>query len=349
MAVWSGCSEQDNTFQPVVTDITESVYASALVRSSGEYEVYSTVNGTLESIYVQEGDSVKKGDLLFELDDRSARLLSENARLTSEAEDLDVNADLLTEARNSILLARQSYVNDSLYYHRQLDLRDNGIGSEAELDNSRLRFEDSQTRYNNAEIRYAQLSRQLKLADGLSSNREALARIDLEDRQIRSSIDGVIYRIYPEEHEVISLQQPLAVIGTSSFYLELTVDEYDITRIQPGQQVLIRTDSHEGQIFEGRITSIVPLMHVRTRSFTVRAAFVTRPEILYPNMSAEASIILREKKEALTIPRAALLNDSTVMLEGGQMQTVQTGLKDYERVEIISGLQADSRLEVPEQ
>ena len=73
-------------------------------------------------------------------------------------------------------------------------------------------------------------------------------------------------------------------------------------------------DSYKGQVFEAVIEKIDPLMNERSRSFTVEARFTTRPPSLYPNLTAEANIIIRTKENAITIPRAYLLNDSTVVL-----------------------------------
>jgi HlyD family secretion protein len=81
-------------------------------------------------------------------------------------------------------------------------------------------------------------------------------------------------------------------------------------------------------------------MNERTRSFTVEAGFVTRPPTLYPNLTAEANILIQVKKQALTIPRAYLLEETYVLREDNQKVKVATGVKDYQKVEILSGLTA---------
>jgi multidrug efflux pump subunit AcrA (membrane-fusion protein) len=79
-------------------------------------------------------------------------------------------------------------------------------------------------------------------------------------------------------------------------------------------------------------------MNERSKSFTVEAEFVSRPATLYPNLTVEANIVLQAKPRALTIPRVYLVNDSTVIFKDGNPRRVLIGLKDYQRVEIISGL-----------
>lgn len=56
------CSKKAEKTQPVVEDITESVYASGIVKSKNQYQVFSTVNGLIQEVFVAEGGLVKKGD-----------------------------------------------------------------------------------------------------------------------------------------------------------------------------------------------------------------------------------------------------------------------------------------------
>ena len=65
--------------------------------------------------------------------------------------------------------------------------------------------------------------------------------------------------------------------------------------------------------------------------------------------SFEANILIRSKKDAMLIPRNYLLNDSIVVTESGEQRVVKTGLKDYQMIEILSGLDTNSALILPEQ
>lgn len=79
-------------------------------------------------------------------------------------------------------------------------------------------------------------------------------------------------------------------------------------------------------------------MNERSKTFLVEAEFVSQPNILYPNITFEASIIINTKKNAILIPRNYLLNDSIVMKANGEKIIVKTGLKDFQKIEILSGL-----------
>lgn len=97
-------------------------------------------------------------------------------------------------------------------------------------------------------------------------------------------------------------------------------------------------DSYKGMVFEAVVEKIVPLMNERSKSFTMEAAFVKQPPALYPNLTCEANIVIQEKEKALSIPRSYLLNDESVLLTNKERRKVTTGLKDYQKVEIVSGL-----------
>ena len=80
----------------------------------------------------------------------------------------------------------------------------------------------------------------------------------------------------------------------------------------------------------------------------VEAEFIQKPDQIYPNITFEANIIIQEKSGALLIPRTYLLKDSLIIKSGGDTVIVKTGLKDYQKVEILSGIKSDDELLKPE-
>jgi multidrug efflux pump subunit AcrA (membrane-fusion protein) len=107
-------------------------------------------------------------------------------------------------------------------------------------------------------------------------------------------------------------------------------------------------DSYKGQVFEAKVTRVFPLMDERSKTFIVEAELIDPPPVLYPNISFEASIVTKRKKNTLLIPRNYLLNDSTVLKKNGEKVKVRTGLKDYEEIEVLSGLLRNEELLKPE-
>ena len=73
------CGKKAETITPTLGPITESVYASGVVKAEGQYQVYPTVNGTVTVRLVNEGDTVKAGQPLLRIDDRSSSASARNA------------------------------------------------------------------------------------------------------------------------------------------------------------------------------------------------------------------------------------------------------------------------------
>jgi len=347
LLIMISCKDKKETITPEIKNITESVYASGIIKSKRQYEVYGRSNAIIQKIFVKEGMPIKKGDPIFQLDNKNLKVATENARLASIASDYKVNADKLMDAKKAITLAEKQLENDVLQYQRQKNLWDKNVGTKVDLEQKGLKYENSKINLAKTKSNYEDLKRQLKLVSDQSKNNLEIAKIMEDDYIIRSEVDGVVYKINIEEGEIMNAQQPSAVIGTDEFMIELNIDEFDIIKIKKGQLVIIRMDSYQSEVFEAKITIIDPMMNIRTRSFKAQAIFTKKPNELFPNLTVEANIVIHTKNHILTIPRKYLINDSTVMLKGGKLQKVGTGLMDYDLVEITSGIDTTSILEIP--
>jgi HlyD family secretion protein len=342
------CGKKQEVISPEKKNISESVYASGFVKSKHQYEVAATLNGEVVAVFVTEGASVKKGDPIFEIENPASKYSAENARLYALANDYQKNREKLTDARNAIELAQKRLLNDSLLFVRQQSLWDKNIGSKIELEQKELSFENAKVALKKAKVAYEDLQRQLKLASAQSKNNLKIARSQEDESIVRSAIDGVVYEINVEKGELTASATPLAVIGQKDFLIALNIDEFDIVKIKKGQKVMIRMDSYKSEVFEGEVSRIYPMMNERTRTFKVEAVFTQKPDLLYPNLTLEANIIINEKTNALTIPTRYLLNDSSVSLADGTIQKVKIGLKDYKLTEIVSGINEQSKITLPE-
>ncbi len=338
------CKQKKETISPEIKNISESVYASGIVISKNQYEVFSRVNGIIKEVAIKEGDRTKKDDILFVIENPNAKLSTDNAKLNAAINDYEANQGKVKDAYNSVQLARKNLSNDSLLLERQKNLWNQKIGAKIDLEQKELNFERSKVALNQAKVSYDDLKRQLELASQQSKNNLKIAQTQEKDLKIRSTVDGIVYKINIEEGEWAGPNAALAVVGEEDFIIELNVDEFDIVKIKENQPVIIRMDSYKSQTFEAVVSTIYPIMNERTRTFKVEAAFTKKPDVLYPNLSLEANIVINEKKNVLTIPTSYLLTDSTVMLEDKTIQKVKIGLSDYNLTEIDTGISATSIL-----
>lgn len=333
------CKNENKKISPVVESITESVYASGIVKSQNQYQVFSTVNGLIQEIFFKEGDTITKNAPLMKVQNESSELNTYNARLAANNADMFVNTDKLSEAKVAIGTAMSKMKDDSLLLSRQSNLWSQGIGRRIDFEQKQLAYKNSLANYQVAIIHYRELKRQLEFNSKQSQTNLKISALQTGDYFIKAEASGRVYKILKEKGELVNLANPVAIIGdANNFLIEMKVDEYDIARICRGQRVLYTMDSYKGKVFEAIVEKIEPLMDEQSRSFTVKAAFVTRPPTLYPNLSVEANIVIQLNEKALTILRSYLIGDSMVKLSNGKMRKVVVGLKDYKKVEILNGL-----------
>lgn len=342
------CKKKVEKIHPSIENISESVYASGSLKSKNQYQVFANVNGIIQNILVSEGDTVTEGTPLLTISNETSKLNTENAKLAANFSDYNANSAKLNELKINIDLAKSKMLNDSILLSRQKTLWSQQVGSKLDLEQRELTFENSKTLYEATLLRYIDLKKQISFTSQQSKTNLQISRKNENDFTVKSEISGRVYILYKEKGEMINAQTPLAVLGDADdFILELQVDEYDIVKVKKGQNILVTLDSYKGQVFEASVTKVNPIMNERSKTFTVEAVFVKQPLTLYPNLTLEANIIIQIKKNVLTLPRKFVIEDEYVIKENGDKVKIKTGLKDYKKVEIISGISGKDELVIP--
>lgn len=342
------CGRKIETIRPTESSITESVYASGTIKTKDQYQVFPATGGILNKVYVKEGDLVKKGDILASITSDLAAYNEQVAALKNAYENQDANRGKLNDAISLAEMAAKKMRQDSILYARQLNLWNEQIGTRNELEQRELAWQNAKTDHQLAREKVKELERQLRFNDQLSEKNLRIAQQSKKDFTVVSQANGIVLKWSKITGEFVNQQTPLGVIGnTQELILEMQVDESDINRIQAGLPVLITMDSYKHQVFEAKVTRILPMMNEKNKTFLVEAIFTKAPEKAYAQTSFEANIVLQTKAKTLLIPRTYLLNDSTVLDKTGKAIRVVTGMKDYTRVEILSGITANDELIQP--
>ena len=334
------CKEKAVRIKPDLRSMTESVYASATVQSKDLYQVYPGANGLIETLFIEEGQQVRKGQKLAQIVNLNPHINTENARLNMELakENYDGSVAILTGIMDEIQAAKLKLSTDSINYIRQKRLWEKSIGSKLEYNNRKLTYDLSINTLQSLEKKYQRTKTELATKVKLAENQLKSSQISKNDFVIRAKMDGIVYALFKESGEAISMQEPLATIGhQNDFIVEMEVDEMDITKLQTGQKVLINLDAYNGQVFDAQLIKIYPQKELKTQTFKVESVFNNPPKVLYPGLSGEANIVIAEAKNVLTIPLDYLVDHHQVKTEK-ELIEVKIGLKNMERVEIISGI-----------
>lgn len=344
-----GCKPSADKVTPTVRDITESVYASVTIVPDSLYNVYSQASGILTERYVQEGDEVTSGQILLQIQNETTKLNVENARLALQlaSENRYGTGSILNTLQNKIQVARLTYQQDSIDYHRQNKLHAQNIGTQREYELRKITFERSAETLQSLSKEYSRTKAELTTALSTAKNNFENAQIGREEYSIKSRLNGKVYALYKEIGELIHPQEPIATIGKSNaFTINLLVDEVDIIKIRLNQRVIVNLDAFDDQVFEASIIRIFPQKDSRTQTFTVEAKFANPPAQLYSGLSGEANIVINQKKDVLVIPRSYLLDNNSVKTPDGEV-LVEVGLMSMEYVEIVSGLDSTTYLLLP--
>ena len=347
----STCSKKSDYIFPEKRDLTESVYASATIQPDSLYQVYAAVSGILDANLKEEGSLILKNEPLIQIINNAPKLNTYNAKLALELakENYNGSAAILKSIKDEINAAKLKYSNDSINFYRQKNLWDQNIGSQIEFDTKKLNYQLSYNNLQTLQSKYKRTKHELETALKQATNNYQSSLINTKDFTVKSKINGKVYALYKNPGEIISTIEPLAAIGSAhSFIMKLLVDEVDIVKINKNQNVLLSLDAYNNTIFAGKISKILPKKDERNQTFTVEALFDNPPKVLYPGLSGEANIIIKNKKDVLTIPKDYIFDGNKVKTENG-VKTINIGLQNMNYVEVESGIAENTKIHTPEQ
>ncbi|MDI9310377.1 MAG: efflux RND transporter periplasmic adaptor subunit [Limnohabitans sp.] len=336
--------------QPKSGNVTESVYASGVIKAENQYTVFSTVSGFLQKVNVNVGQEISKGQSLFQIESEKAQLNTDNARLAYELSNNNnqLIQDKISEMGLKVQSAKDKLALDESVYTRSKNVKAYNAISEVDFEKAELAYKNSKSAYAAALKQLSQLKIQLQSEQKRNNINLRISQKSQGDFTVKSAFSGELFDVLVKEGTLISPQTPLAIIGKkNSYLLELDVDENDMVRVQAGQKILISMDSYKGQVFDATVDKIYPIMDARSRTFKIEAHFVKPPQKLYPNLTAEANIIIQTRKNVLTIPRNYLIDEEYVLVNEDEKRKIKVGLSDYQNVEVLEGLQANETIYLP--
>lgn len=168
----------------------------------------------------------------------------------------------------------------------------------------------------------------------------ARAKAETNFTKLLAPADGFIIKRDGEIGQLIPANQPVFWLSCCApLRVSAEVDEEDIARVKPGQEVLIRADAFPGKIFHGSVQAITPKGDPVARTYRVRIGFSEEVPLLI-GMTAETNIIIGKKDDALLLPASVLKQNKLWLVKDGKLarQDITIGAKTAEQVEIIQGV-----------
>src|SRR5438128_3671620 len=323
----------------VQTGVAQRQNLSSVVSASGEIKPKTYVNiganafGKIVKLYVKEGDRVKKGQLLAQLENVQSGADVAAARASREAARTDaVAADAgLKTAMADLNRAKADAERTRLDWERAQGLFTEALIAKSEYDSRKAAWESAQAGLAQAEARIAQNKAQSDSAERhISQNRATLTHASdvLQKTTYQAPFDGMITNLPVREGEtvVIGIQNSpgstlMTIADMSVITAEVKVDETDIVNVNMGQLAEVTIDAIPKKVFHGAVTEIGNNAIVRStgvataqqtstsqeaKDFKVVVTVQHPPEDLRPGLSATAKITTATRKNALTIPIQAL-------------------------------------------
>jgi multidrug resistance efflux pump len=344
------CSEREQV-RVKKMDLVQGVYASGNVIPVGHYEVTSKVSGIVDEVLVSVGQEVTTGTPLVKLQNQpnEANLRTARNQLDLARKNAAPDSDLLKQLRQQLENSRAAFIQDSVEVERYRQLQKDSIGTRQDLERAQLRYQTSLNNYQIAESRLWETRDRLQIELDNARNNYLAQESMTGDYTILSAMDGKVYDIIPKEGELIAGNRPIMAIGaTDRFETELQVDETDIVMVKEGQTVYYELDAIEDTVLSGMVTMIYPRINTIERTAKVIASIEPMEFPLYPGMALEANILVSEKENVLVIPVTFISEENEVILEDGSLKHVETGIRDLNNVEIVSGMEEGQVVLKPE-
>lgn len=367
-------------------DLALSVVATGSVVPVATVEVKSKASGLVKSILVEAGDRVKEGEVLIELDKEllQAQLReAEASRMAASArlEETEAEARLAVTQKAKLQLDLRNLEDNMAYIRKQVARYQNMF---AEKLIPRSDIERAERELQDASLRVESLRSELLMQDArIEAARKAVARVKAEVIQAEANLDrtrenlrfatltspiaGDVLKRHVEVGDAVSSILQLGSQATllltlgdmNEVFVEGRVDESDIGKVFVSQDARVKVDAYRDRTFPGRVVRIAPLGEKVDNiiGFQVRVTIRDAERILRPQMSANAEIVIQEKKKVLVIPENVVIYDrerntfvevyETSAPNLRRRVLIKTGISNGTRTEVISGLQEGQKLVVP--
>jgi HlyD family secretion protein len=344
------CSQKKEGVKPEVKPLLEAVYASGFVVSKDEYEVFSEAEGYVSDKLVEDGDPVKKGEPLFVIESgqQSARYKIAKETFDLAAKNYQDESPVLRELKAAKETAYAKMQYDSLNFLRYSNLIKSNATSQSEFDRIKLQHENSRNEYAVQKSRFEKTKNQVYLDYQNAKNQLAIAGDESGRYIVRSDVDGIVLMTTKDKGELIRRNEVIATVGKKeAFYLQLNIDELDVSRVKAGQEVLVKIDAYPDKTFRATISKVYPMVDRRLQ--TVRADAEIKESLpgWFSGLALEANIIIRKKDHAVVIPKSKLLPGDSVIVKsenGSKKVKVSKGIETLDEVEITEGLDTGALL-----
>ncbi len=322
------------TETPFKATIVKKTVATGKVTPLEEVEIKPQISGIIDKIFLEEGDKVKKGDLIARI-----RVVP--------------NEQALIGAKGRVSKAKLQVDNAKIVYDRNKKLFDNGVISRKDFEDIELMYNQAKQDLINAQNDYEIIKKGSAGASGTANT------------NIRATTTGMILEIPVEEGDQVIQSNNFnsgttiaSVADMTKMIFEGKVDEAEVSKIKTDTDLEISIGAIDDKKFPAKLNFIAPkgTEESGTVQFTIKANVTLDEDIfLRAGYSANAEIILDQKDSVMSISESVMQFDKKtekpfVEVKTGEQEferrDIEIGLSDGVNVEIISGVSSEDEIKI---
>lgn len=257
-------------------DVSTTITATGTIEPVTKVEVGTQVSGIISKIYVDYNSTVKKGQVIAELD--KTNLLSE-----------------LASAQSNLANAQSNFNFQQSNFNRYKTLFEKGLISASDYENAKLSFEQAQQQVN------------------VQKQSVQKAQTNLSYATITSPIDGVVLSREVEEGQTVAASMSTPTLfniaqDLTDMRVIADIDEADIGGVSEGQHVTFTVDAYPDDTFEGKVTQVRQNATTNSNVVTYEVVISAPNEHLklIPGLTANVTIYTLEKRDMLAVSNKAL-------------------------------------------
>lgn len=327
---------------------------SGTAEYAGKRKLSAQIGGEITDIYVEEGDKIKKGDLLAKIKDQeiknnlnSAETAVKEAEIALKKAEIskEISENNLTESRAALNEAQSNYSQWKSDYERDKKLYQKNAIAEAKFEQTKTQFKKAAAQVERMKAAAASAEKSVEIAElDIENSREKLkkaenelenARLKLKDTELRSPITAKIVRDFAEEGEFTGMGQPLFEIAQPDrLEVKVQVGMKDLNKLKIGTKALISSPAFKNINLEAEISEIASTADPKSRTTEVTFNLKKNNLSLKDGSFVSAALVAESYEGVLIIPEKAVFEyqnkDHVYLIKEGKAvrKKVETGVSN---------------------
>jgi HlyD family secretion protein len=354
------------TVVAVRNSIEQHLVASGRVWVPTRVQIATQIPGRVVAVVVKEGQRVKRGDLLIQLDDAEAQatVVESNVAVDQAGARVDQLRHVGAVVANEDL--RQAVTNLD---HARTDLARtehlaaSGVVPPVDLENARVPVALARAKQNAAEAKQLSAapmgadSRILRTSLLQARAQRVASKVRLAQTKILAPQDALVLERNVEPGDVVQPSRILLVLaaGEDSMQLTFEADERNFAMIHLGQNARVSADAFPQQVFDAKVNYVAPSIDPARGSVEIRLGIAAAPTFLKPDMTVSVDLMVAAKAGVLTLPSDAVHGAASTRpwlfaVENDRIvrHDVSLGIRGEGSVEIVSGLREGLEVALPD-